>query len=593
MKTIRFIIVLLAMFLAACNNVPKQDGIEPEANGWQFIGRSLTVSSGKQPQTSSLALDAAGYPVVSWNECFKSVYYCDSSFVYVKRWNGSTWIQLGEALNIDLSKNAYSSDLALDTSGNPVVSFTQCIEVNINNYCINSNIYVKRWNGSNWVQLGNSLDVNRGRRTDSSTLALDILGNPVVAWREFIGATFQWDIYVKRWNSSNWVSLSGPLDIDTIGDSYDPDLAIDNSGHPVISWHEEHAFSGPNYIYVKRWNGTSWIQVGEGLALDENLNHDGYSPRMVLDNTGNPVVGYKQFIPNSNSSYNVYVKHWNGTSWIQVGGIAAIVGSRITISLAVDAAENPVVATNAGATRWNGSSWVKLIRSFKSNIRTNSDHTSLKLDSTGNPIVSWSENYELYVAKYATNNWIDIGSVISSENAVNSVIAGQGSIVAWNQDVNTSGANDVYVAYWYKHSWRRLGTALDMDSINGDAKNPSLVWGNNIIVTWQENDNVYAKIWKSPNWTSIGSALDTALENTAITPSLTLDKSNLPVIAYAESGNIVVKRASNLSTSAVWTFPFGTSPLDINAMNQAFKPSLALKSDNNPIVAWHEQSGLG
>ena len=67
------------------------------------------------------------------------------------------------------------------------------------------NIYVKRWNGNSWLQLGTHLDVNLSLNA-TTPASLDSLGNPVVSWQEMM-ATFH-NIYVKRWNGgSTWVQL--------------------------------------------------------------------------------------------------------------------------------------------------------------------------------------------------------------------------------------------------------------------------------------------------------------------------------------------------------------------------------------------------
>jgi hypothetical protein len=61
-------------------------------------------------------------------------------------------------------------------------------------------------------------------------------------------------------------------------------------------------------------------------------------------------------------------------------------------------------------------------------------------------------------------------------------------------------------------------------------------------------------------------------------------------VAYTENNNVIVKKANGVVPSSVWNSPYGTTPLDLGATNLAVQPSLALKSDNNPIVAWGEAS---
>ena len=121
--------------------------------------------------------------------------------------------------------------LALDSSGNPVVSWYE-----LDNDTASSNIYVKRWNGSSWVQLGTFLDVNINQNAQSPSLALDGSGNPVVSWYEFEGTSGSENIYVKRWDGSSWVQLGSFLDVNVNQGAYNSSLALDSSGNPVVSW---------------------------------------------------------------------------------------------------------------------------------------------------------------------------------------------------------------------------------------------------------------------------------------------------------------------------------------------------------------------
>ena len=92
-----------------------------------------------------------------------------SGNIYVKRWNGTSWVQMGGILDVDPNEYAFDSSLALDSSGNPVVSWDECITYNSSfGRCESANVYVKRWDGSNWVQLGGELDINPARNAEIS-----------------------------------------------------------------------------------------------------------------------------------------------------------------------------------------------------------------------------------------------------------------------------------------------------------------------------------------------------------------------------------------------------------------------------------------
>ncbi len=447
------------------------------------------------------------------------------------------------------------------------------------------------------------MDANTNQSASSPSLALDSSGNPVVSWEEYDGASF--NIYVKRWNGRSWVQLGTFLDVNTNRDAYNPSLALDSSGNPVVSWHESDGTSGN--IYVKRWNGRSWVQLGTTF-LDVKTNQNAFIPSLALDSSGNPVVSWYEY---DGTSDNIYVKRWNGSSWVRLGTFLDVNTDKWARnpSLALDSSGNPVVSwyesdgtyDNIYVKQWNGRSWV-LVGSNPLDTSLNNDAFSPSLSLVnGSLAVAWQQRSggsDIYVKKYITNSWQDLGDlldVIGVQSAVNSSIARKSNnnpVVAWDEADAVSGTRNVYVKEWTGSSWSALAGALDR--IAGNAENPSVALRSNMpVVAFQENTNVYVRRWTGTAWANISNAaLDTVLTRNAITPSLAIESTtNLPIVAFAENGNILVKKANGVQPASVWNSPFGTTPLDTTATNVAYRPSLALKSDNKPIVAWYEKVG--
>jgi hypothetical protein len=91
----------------------------------------------------------------------------------------------------------------------------------------------------------------------------------VVAWTEYSPnlPAENWNLSVKRWeNDSSWVQLGGILDN---VESKTPDsfsIAIDRVNRPIVVWNEFDTFSSESSAYVKRWNGSRWISLGGSLG---------------------------------------------------------------------------------------------------------------------------------------------------------------------------------------------------------------------------------------------------------------------------------------------------------------------------------------
>jgi hypothetical protein len=65
------------------------------------------------------------------------------------------------------------------------------------------NLYVKRWNGTTWTPLGNAVDTNIKDYADAPSLAINSLGTPFVAFAEDVQnppiIAINYNIYVKSY----------------------------------------------------------------------------------------------------------------------------------------------------------------------------------------------------------------------------------------------------------------------------------------------------------------------------------------------------------------------------------------------------------
>jgi hypothetical protein len=254
-------------------------------SSWALIG-SGGLNTGGIVSRVYLALDSGGNPALAWSE------YASGSYdgrVFVTRWNGSSWQTVGnQAINLDQNKEATDPALSLDSSGNPFVAWVE----NVNDPSTPvKNVFVKRWTGASWVLVGpGTVNQNVMKAAYTPALALDSSGNPVVAWSESIGTDPipPKNLIVKHWNGSTWALIgTGAINNDLSGYATDPSLAIDRNDNPVVAYTELPA------VFVKRWTGASWALVGPG-TIDQDATRSGLNPSLVLDPSGNPVVAWDE-----------------------------------------------------------------------------------------------------------------------------------------------------------------------------------------------------------------------------------------------------------------------------------------------------------
>jgi len=284
----------------------------------------------------SVALDSQGWPVVAWTE--EDYYATSFEGVYLKRWNGAKWEELGGSASGEGLRGGYGPVVQVDASGNPVVA------------C--ESLGVTRWTGAAWVRLGDLYFTRSG-----VGLVLDEDDSPVVAWDD------SGVVRVSHWDGSSWQEFAGsPIGECAPGAGY-PDVAVDSRGRFVVTWIGPWVGEDNHGIYLKRWTGTEWEELAgsaSGTGIGVGTGHDSGcgQPAVATDSCDRIVIAW------ISGDWGAYLKRWTGTQWEELGGSASGEGIgnwALSLDVAVDVAGNPAVVWNdlqyMYFSRWNGSTW--------------------------------------------------------------------------------------------------------------------------------------------------------------------------------------------------------------------------------------------
>jgi len=388
-----------------------------------------------------------------------------------------------------------------------------------------------------WAEVGASSAIGGGISDNSAgsyhpSLAVAPDGRPYVAWEDG-----DWDkeneIYVRRWNGSSWEevgsgSATGGGISDNSGNSGSPSLAIAPDGTPYVAWCDYSG--GDEEIYVRRWKGSIWEEVGSGSASGGGISDnwgDSFWPSLAVAPDGRPYVAWYD---DSDGDDEVYVRRWNGSSeeWEEVGSGSATGGG---------------ISSNSGS----------------------SESPSVAVAPDGTPYVAWEDyssgNDEIYVRRWNGSNWEEVGSGSASGGGISNsggsespslAIAGDGTpYVAWR------GGREIYVRRWNGSSWEEVGVGSASGggiSDSGKSESPSLAIApdGRPYVAWQDGyivcvaavycqavQYIYVRRWNGSNWEEVGSgsASGEGISNSgwSWTPSLAVAPDGTPYVAWAET----------------------------------------------------------
>jgi hypothetical protein len=350
--------------------------------------------------------------------------------------------------------------IAIAPDGTPYVAWTD--RNHFDKY--DRDIYIRRWNGSVWEEVGSGSASDGGISGDdgyafSPAVAIAPDGTPYIAWANGT------EIYIRRWNGSVWEevgagSASGGGVSNTMSWSGEPVLAIAPGGTPYVAWADEE--SGHPEIFVRRWNGSVWEEVGSGSASGGGISGDSsfsYSPSIAISLDGTPCVSWTDYAFGI-GAYQIYVRCWNGSVWEEVGagsasggGISNTSGGSSSSALAIAPDGMPYIAWQDGTSgddevyirRWNGSVWEEVgVGSaggggISDSVGSAQSPALAIAPDDDTPYVAWTDEVsgtaEIYVRRWNEGVWEEIESGSAGDGGISDTAAWSAApalAVAWD-----------------------------------------------------------------------------------------------------------------------------------------------------------------
>ena len=299
----------------AAENAGLVQVFEYDGFGWLQRGNDILGEDAEDQLSQGLCLNAEGTILaVGAPEDYSSL--TDPGYVKVFYWDGTEWVQMGQRINGDEPDDRFGYTVSPDSSG-----YTMAIGARSSlNGEESGHVQVYQWDDSTWIEKGEKLIGDLAHHNFCWTMDLSADGNTIAIGGPHGGTSSPGYAKVFNWNGSEWVQKGETLYEEEPGEIFGFSLSMSSDGDIVaISARGDRtygAYTGKVRVYA--WNDTSWSQMGTAMIGDSALNSYGWYVSLDADGSTLAIGAQGNFISDTSSGY-VDIFDWNGQDWQQAG----------------------------------------------------------------------------------------------------------------------------------------------------------------------------------------------------------------------------------------------------------------------------------
>lgn len=277
-----------------------------DGSSWSYVGGSPGITN-SYATYNSLSSAPNG-----------NIYYTNQgSGLEVRQFDGSAWTQLPSATTSAINYHAS----AVSPSN---VLFT---------YSTDNSGSVRRYINGVWEQVGN-VGFSNG-----ATFAEMVIGtNNKVYTCNVSGGVRVYENTTTATPSDNWELVGGNIvDAASASEQYNSDIAIDVNNNLYVAYVSNSA--NGQKLNVKKFNGTSWIQLGNANFSEGKVQH----VAIAVSASGNPYVVASRWENDDFLKNKVYYLNTSSQTWEVLGGSFISDGQATYNDLAFDNFNNALV----------------------------------------------------------------------------------------------------------------------------------------------------------------------------------------------------------------------------------------------------------
>ncbi|MCY0997876.1 Ig-like domain-containing protein [Myxococcus sp. MISCRS1] len=219
----------------------------------------------------TMAVDPSGRHVIAWEGMPTET----DKEVRVIRWNGTQWLPLGEALSANPAPGSWSHEPAIALDDEVLVSW---LEASADTGA--THLHVRTYLAGGWTPVGASIPIPEGAVAERTGIAFERYGGAVLAWAEHRPSTSVSTLRLSSIDNvnrgSDWSTPEAVEVLSTTTTFESFRLVIDRHDEPWLAWTEYPSGEGPQSYYRRRrakvWEPKQLISPAElsAFLVDEN-----------------------------------------------------------------------------------------------------------------------------------------------------------------------------------------------------------------------------------------------------------------------------------------------------------------------------------